>query len=379
MSDCPTGNIGEWSEVYVFFRILGDCVIFPCDKNLKRLTDGHPLPVLAIHRGDAVHEELTYAHAEEGWHIIESDKDSGAIVSARQGAEEADNLLNDMLTVLTTKKSADKGEKAGNKKAHAFPKAWKFLQYVHASSIKAKSLDKKDISLTINDARGAGIMKNGYSIKSFVGGAPTLLNASSRTMFTYEVTGLDASEIASLNSLKIGKLVKAIQDKGGKIHWVGMDEQYMNNLLNVDEGMPRVVAALLLDHFAACDLPAAQRRSTVKAATEHLTEENPLNMGTRYELKVKRFLEATALGMIPSKAWDGTEDANGGYIIVKPEGEIVTLHIYERTLLRDYLYHHTYFEHPSTSRYDCGELHLLEDGRIVFKLPLQIRYSYAEG
>lgn len=379
MSDCPTGNIGEWSEVYVFFRILGDCVIFPCDKNLKRRAEGQPLPVLAIHRGDSVHKELTYVLSPDGWHITTQDKDLGIAVPSQLGEEEAENLLHDMLAAATAKKNVGKEQKGNNKKALAFPKAWKFLQYLRAASIKAKSQDKKDISLTINDSRGAGIMKNGYSIKSFVGGAPTLLNASSRTMFTYEITGLDASEIESLNALKIGKLVKAIQDRGGKIQWVGMDAQYENNLLNVDEGMPRVVAALLLDHFAACDLPAAERRGTVKAATEHLTAENPLNMGTRYELKVKRFLEATALGMVPSKAWDGTEDANGGYIIVKPEGEIVTLHIYERTLLRDYLYHHTYFEHPSTSRYDCGELHLLDDGRIVFNLPLQIRYSYAEG
>jgi type II restriction enzyme len=98
-----------------------------------------------------------------------------------------------------------------------------------------------------------------------------------------------------------------------------------------------------------------------------------------YEYKVKKLLEATALGMVPSKAWKGIEEANGGFIIVKPEGEIVTFLIYDRNIFLDYLFNSTIFETPSTHRNPCAKLYSTEDGGIAFKLPLQIRFISQRG
>lgn len=169
-----------------------------------------------------------------------------------------------------------------------------------------------------------------------------LLPASPLTLFTYE-------------------------ERNDKIVWVDVPQPFKENLLNVDEIMPAVLAEMLLlvHHHGCCK---------VDELCEELTAADPLRIGTRYRLKIQRFLEALALGMTPHEAWDGN-------ITIPPHFRIgeYTFHPHERTSLRDYLYHHTYFEHLSTSRYDCGELHLLEDGRIVFNLPLQIRHSYAEG
>lgn len=377
MSDCPTGNIGEWSEVYVFFRILGDCAIFPCDKSLERHPALYPLPVLAIHRSDSVEGEITYSFKDGYWEGL-----NGTVrVTPEQGNLEAGQLLQDLLEAKRTakKKKGMKKEDEGEKKALAFPKAWKFMQFLRSASFKAKSLEKSDITLTIHDSRGAGTIKNGYSIKSYMGKAPTLLNASSRTLFTYEVTNFPKSEIDAYNSGKRTDIVRKLVDAGFQLKWIGMDRQYKKNLQNIDEAMPNVMAALLIDNFLARPLPKAEKRNSVKSATEHLTKKDPLDLETRYALKVKRFLVATALGMIPSKAWEGQEDANGGYIIVKPEGEIVTLHIYDRILLSEYLYTHTKFDLPDSKRYDYGRLRETEDGRVVFNIPLQIRYFYAEG
>ncbi len=170
-----------------------------------------------------------------------------------------------------------------------------------------------------------------------------LLPASPQTIFTYEV--------------RCDKTVR-----------LDVPQPFKENLLNVDEIMPAVLAEMLLlvlHHGCTCKTDDLGKE---------LTAANPLRLGTRYQLKIQRFLEALALGMTPHKAWLGDITIPPHFCI----GEH-TFHPHERTLLREYLYHHTYFEHPSTSRYDCGELHLLEDGRIVFNLPLQIRYSYAEG
>lgn len=150
--------------------------------------------------------------------------------------------------------------------------------------------------------------------------------------------------------------------------WVDVPQPFKENLLNVDEIMPAVLAEmLLLVHHHGCTCK-------VDELDKELTAADPLRLGTRYRLKIQRFLEALSLGMTPHEAWDEN-------ITISPHFRIGvhTFQPYQRTQLRDYLYHHTSIEHPSTSRYDCAKLHLLEDGRIVFNLPLRIRYSYAEA
>lgn len=64
-----TGNIGEWSEVYVFFCLLGEATIYPCNPSLVRT--GTTLPVDAIFRGsEANTATYEYNAAEDTWKII---------------------------------------------------------------------------------------------------------------------------------------------------------------------------------------------------------------------------------------------------------------------------------------------------------------------
>ena len=89
--------------------------------------------------------------------------------------------------------------------------------------------------------------------------------------------------------------------------------------------------------------------------------------------KVKDLLVAIALGMVPKTKWNGIDEANGGYIIVKADGEIVCYHIYDRTRLRNYLYKNTKFDSPSSSRTGAGILYE-EENQVMFKLTGQIRF-----
>lgn len=181
------------------------------------------------------------------------------------------------------------------------------------------------------------MLSSGHSMNNL------LLLASPQTLFTYEV-------------------------KNDKMVWGYIPQPFKENLLNVDEITPAVLAEmLLLVHHHVCTYKTDE-------LCEGLTAADPLCIGSRYRLKIQRFLEALSLDMTPHKAWDGN-------ITIPPLFHIGehAFHPYERAQLRNYLFHHTTIEHPSTSRYACGELHLLEDGRIEFNLPLQIRYSYAEG
>ena len=78
--------------------------------------------------------------------------------------------------------------------------------------------------------------------------------------------------------------------------------------------------------------------------------------------------------MKPAKIWDGLDEANGGYIIVKTDGEILAYHIYKRNLFEQYLSDNTICERTSTSRHEYMSLYE-EDGGMYLKLNLQVRFK----
>ncbi|MDK7762716.1 HpaII family restriction endonuclease [Prevotella bivia] len=72
--------------------------------------------------------------------------------------------------------------------------------------------------------------------------------------------------------------------------------------------------------------------------------------------------------------WYGNFNANGGYIIVKEDGDIVCYHFFDRNDLENYLFHNTKFETPSTSRHLFGNIY--QEGKLYFmKLNLQVRFK----
>ena len=84
-------------------------------------------------------------------------------------------------------------------------------------------------------------------------------------------------------------------------------------------------------------------------------------------------LTECALGMLPSKPWDGTADATGGYIIVREDGEVLCYHLFNRNEFENYLLLNTKFETASTSRHQFGSIYK-ENGKYYLKLNLQIRF-----
>src|SRR5690606_8190213 len=111
---------------------------------------------------------------------------------------------------------------------------------------------------------------------------------------------------------------------------------------------------------------------------EEMASENPMGYETLhshsfYELKVKRFLTDVAMGLMPSKVWNGLYDATGGYLIVKEDGDVLCYHLYNRNQFEDYLYHNTRLETPSSTRNGFGVLYK-EGSNLKFKLNLQIRF-----
>ena len=244
--------------------------------------------------------------------------------------------------------------------------------------LKAPSSDKADIHIVIHDLRTNMTPILGFSIKSQLGSASTLLNAGLPTNILYKIEGVSLSDkdITSINSIKEHlPRMKEIVDRGGRFVYCDVEHQtFKNNLLFLDCCMPKFIAECLV----VDSMPNAT--SMIKEAVEMVAAKNPFGFTGNdivafYEHKMKVLLLDAALGMTPSKEWNGRYDANGGYLVVRKDGEIVCYHFYNRNDVEDYLYHNTRFERGSRTRHNFGSLFRGEDGNVYIRLNLQIRFK----
>lgn len=260
----------------------------------------------------------------------------------------------------------------------SIPEIESFINSFNCVSLKAKSSIKSDIRIVIHDQRTGTTPELGFSIKSQLGGASTLLNAGKTTNFIFEIenTKLSDSQILEINDIdsrsKIKDRIEKIKSFSGALSF-GQTESsiFGNNLTLIDSALPKILAEIVYLFFTS------GYSKTVDLVGE-ISKINPLgfNLETNhpfYSYKIKRFLTDIALGMMPSKVWTGELDATGGYLVVKEDGEILCYHIYNRNEFEDYLLNNTKLETASSTRHDFGIVYK-EDSKQFFKLNLQIRF-----
>ena len=249
------------------------------------------------------------------------------------------------------------------------------MKEIDCGRISAKSSDKADIRIVIHNLMNGTKPELGYSIKSKLGRDSTLINAvGDNTNFIFKIRGISNADAISVNAESMFKKKFELLDKiGAKVDFLNVAGLRLhNNLTMLDLGMERIVAECLLSYYRG-------NAKTIEDAVKIVNEIDPYNIITdakqpMYEYKVKQFLLAFALGMTASKAWHGKFNANGGFIVVKEDGDIVCYHFFDRNDLEDYLFYNTRFETPSTSRHDFGSIYE-KDGEFFMKLNLQVRFK----
>lgn len=302
-------------------------------------------------------------------------QDKDVVIQTPEGEESL------RIPALVFLSEAEKLLKAINEHNGSFatPQIESFLNSIYCHSLKAKSPDKTDIKIILHDRRTKMNSEMGFSIKSQLGGDSTLLNASKATNFNFKIECaiLSDEDIANINSIsplrdKVIKRVDAIKKKGGILVFDKVDNStFRNNLVMLDGDLPAIIAHLLLEQLNT-------GVSTLKELAEILTKTNPLKYDVSqvspfYGYKIKHLLTSTALGMMPATAWNGQFDANGGYLVVKKDGEILCYHFYDRNRFEDYLFSNAYLERSSTSRHEYASIIKEDDGTLSFKLNFQVR------
>lgn len=357
-----TGNKGEWSEIYVFLRLLATGKLFAADADLNKNngTFYNILNVLRTENGQKLEFRLDRSAGRVS--VVNSDTNT-TLTSLPFGEFEtaADKLYNEIVAAKSPSFSVVATET--------------FLNSIQVYSLKAKSTDKSDIRTKVHDINTGIDIVQGFSIKSRLGSPSTLINAGRTTNFIYEVTGPMTDAIMN-NFNTCSKLFKnrfAVLDANKcDISYYGMEnDTFENNLLLLDGNLPEICAEMLKAFFSL-------GITTVKDAISHLNSTNPLKYDLSkghpfYSYKFKKLLTECALGMLPSKTWDGTADATGGYIIVREDGEVLCYHLFNRNEFENYLLNNTKFETGSTSRHGFGAIYK-ENGKYYLKLNLQVRF-----
>ncbi len=198
-------NKGEWSEVYVFLKLLADGKLYAADKDLNKIETIY-YPILKVLK-EGTSGDLEFLRNS---HIKVIDKDGNLLIklTVEEFKEKSIELLH---KIQSSKKSA-----------FEVPSILSFMHSIKITKLKAKSKEKRDITLVVHDLFTGHNPTLGFSIKSRLGGSSTLINASGSTNFIYKLSNsLKQNIIDEINSInsrsKIRDRISEIKNYGSEL------------------------------------------------------------------------------------------------------------------------------------------------------------------
>lgn len=342
-------NRGEWTEAYVFLRLLGEGRIYGATTELIKdnttyidivnVIRDEPDKLLIFER--FVNDEIAYVQ-------LYKDNEKLKIVTAPEFNEKADYLY---------KRLKELG--AGKRKV-SIPEIQEYMEVFHidtpkanlSSTAKQKYGIKTDIIVTSENSKDHLRSTGGFSIKSHIGSSPTLFNSSQTSGFVYKIVGCDERGKHKLNANDSLVDIMVCIRNNYSLEYVGCrNEIFEQNIKMVDSRMDEILQYALLLRVGYLQNDS----STMVASTcQVLAEKNPLdvrNPQAFYTSKLKSFLFASFAGMTASEEWNGRKLLTGGYIDVDKDGGMLYYRAISDDVFENYLYQHTYFDRP-----DRGEL-----------------------
>lgn len=368
-------NKGEWSEPYVAIRILGEGKLYLSDENVNK-NNNEWMDVLELIRNETASRIVTYKYNAPEL-IVDIYVNEKLVVSipANEFLEIADNLAEEITT--GTGNSFNVSENITD-----------FFSKIEITHIKAKSINKSDVFLTIRDPRASIIRKHiGFSIKSEFGKDPTLFNTAKASAAVYKVIGMTDELMEEINQIFDTKGHVAVSERcdtliqnNCKLIFDGFPiaaragvAAFEENLDLIDSRLVNVIDYILKNHFIA-----HERETDLNIILNNVINENPCNISRpeiKYPYMVKSFLYAAYCGMTASTLWDGTSQINGGFIKVSSNGDVLAYYALESDAFKTYLINNCYLEFPSTDEGhgNYGKIYK-ENDSYYFRLNFQIRY-----
>jgi hypothetical protein len=264
-----------------------------------------------------------------------------------------------------------------------------FLEEVEITRLKAKSVDKSDLFLTVNDPRAAITRRHiGFSIKSEFGHDPTLFNTAKASALVYKVTNMDDYLMAEINNIydarghvAVSTRCSRLIERGCYLTLAGTPiasrsgyRTFEENLDLVDPRLLETLSFILYNHFFEHNTV-----TEIKPVVDLVIANNPCNLSRpeiKYPYMIKSLLYASYCGLTASTLWNGDTEVNGGFIKVKRNGEILAHYALESDAFKAYLFNNCYLEFPSTSENHGNYAKVYKkDDDYFFNLNFQIRYK----
>lgn len=364
MTSKLSGNRGEWSELYALCILLGEGKLHHADTDLS-VNESQHVEILSILRKESNDRELEYR----------IEKEAGAIEVYLNGRlyrtvpqSEFSDTASTMLEILR------------GRKGHAFsiPELDTFIDAIGITKLKPSDKDKPDITVQIFDPRTAAEFTMNYSVKSFLGSSPSLVNASALTYFYYELVGFDESayiQVSSLPRREVKKRVLLCNKLASDIRYAHLSkeaETFHNNLLQVHPYAESTLGYMLLDSNFV-------RGKHSRDILTKLTADNPMHYESPnlYEVAYRDYLWAAFFGMVPSIPWFG-RDSVDGYLLIDKNGRALSYLVVKKNSFSDHLLDASHFDTPSTDpkRATCDTGFVFEEnGKYYLTLCLQIKYT----
>ena len=374
-------NKGEWSEHFALFHIINSRKLVLGNKEL--VPTGKMLKINKIKTSDAT--SIIDFNNDETIEI--KNKLENTEISLNKNEIINENILHELFTEIQT----------GSGRSFHAKKISNLLKKIGLSSFKGGgSKTKSDIILDINTGNYS-ILDEGFSIKSFIGNPPTLLNASKdNTNLIFSIEGCndvlmkktnsiiskkDFEKLIKLNALprdykisnqKIRDRLKFLIKNKCKIKFYKAATNCLaHNLKMVDSNMTEILSRVLLDYYLF-GKPILIDRINLSQENGSFSSFNYTDLDQIYNC-FKRLLVGFQFGIFQKTKWDGQMEANG-MIVIKSTGEQISFHRIDEYNLGEYLLNSIKFDKPSTSRH--GYASVYKNGRdYLIKLNLQLRFT----
>lgn len=322
------GNKGEWSEIYIFFKLLSDGKIYAADKDMKKLRDKF-LSIIRIIREEIKGKEYSYYSGKEIKIVLNENEiatvDCSKISSYKNKIW--DMIISSTETTFTNKNITD------------------FLESMYISKLKSPAEKTnsyfggtQDIVLETQDYRSGINQIMGFSCKSDINAGSTLFNASGdNTNFEFRIDGSMSDNLAQqFNSLFDKSGHTSVYERMRFLHKNNLDLIFVNpvgkfareNLITCcGIEMPQVIGGMLKYYFYECN----GEKTSVKECLRYLSSKDFASYGFEdnndtYKLRIENLLYSMFTGLKLGKKWSGRSEVNGGYIVVKKDGDVVAYH-----------------------------------------------------
>ncbi len=349
-------NRGEWSELYVLLTLFADPKIKVADENLNVITNQmYDIEDIELHAGM---KYASYKIIDGHIYVYFQDKFVEALNSEEVLAYK--NILFDAIINAPAGTGSFEIEGMDDFVNRICPKG----------IFKSDSNSKEDLDAYVLVIRTKNKLHYKYSIKSSLGSGATLLNASRHTNFLYKISNFDPCYIPEVNAINTGtKLVdryNKIVSLGGDMSFIRVVSDIFNqNLCLIDEQMPMYLGNTLLKSYSGGDKDLL---SLFMQSNQFKTDDDAFNV-------LGKLLEGICFGFFPGTLWSGVLTVNGGFLIVKNDGDVVLLDLANnRQIVLNYLVKNSKLDSPDSKRYHMFELSE-KNGEVYFTLNLQIRFK----